>query len=142
MVWTLIILGSISSKSLVFLPKDLIWQAYLGQVQVRSGKAVGGRRYCPDIKRGCRTPVGEFSVLKKAGRFYRSQLYPVGCPKEISCAPMPFYVKFHYQGAGFHGSDKKLIEHASHGCVRVSLEDAIWINQFAEIGTRVKVFNY
>ena len=84
-------------KLLTWDPALLAWAAYNPDgTLVRWGPAVGGRDYCPDIGRQCRTLDGTFRILKKAGRHYRSSKYPVGCGKEregkpkIPCANFGF----------------------------------------------------
>jgi len=115
---------------------------------LRVGLTSGGRKYCPDIKRGCKTPSGIFKVISKRGKHYRSPLYPVACgylPGLKRCAPMPWYTKFNHQGPGFHGSNDnwEKPKHISHGCLHVKTEDGKWIHDNSEIGyTTVVVLPY
>jgi lipoprotein-anchoring transpeptidase ErfK/SrfK len=110
------------------------------------GKAVGGRKWCPDIKRRCATPSGEFRVLVKRGPWYRSPLYPLGCnnkSKTNKCARMAYYMKFKHSGEGLHGHDELPDFNASHGCIRLSNEHAEWLSKnFVEIGTKVIILPY
>lgn len=124
------------------------WTAldYQGEV-IRTGPASGGRRYCPDIERKCKTPAGLFFPLTKRGRYYRSPLYPLGCgkPGEKPCAPMPFYVKLIHSGEGFHGSpgdNWSAPIHRSHGCCHLTTEDAEWINKFVSKTTPIYILPY
>jgi lipoprotein-anchoring transpeptidase ErfK/SrfK len=120
------------------------WIAYDGDKEIMSGVASGGRKWCPDIHRRCKSPVGLFQVVSKKGRFYRSPLYPVGCDNstENKCAPMPWAVKFKHSGEAIHGHRGRLTQHISHGCIHVSYKDAKLINEFLSVGDFVEVKNY
>ncbi len=131
--------------------KNFSWSAQLTDqsglvVTVAQGKASGGRRFCPDIERSCKTPSGIFSVIVRRGKHYRSPLYPLGCRgnQVPRCAPMPFYVKFRHSGEGIHGSndDWRRPKHQSHGCVHVSRADAEWIHDFVDRGTKIVILPY
>jgi len=143
-------IGPPGEKLLTWDPALMAWAAYNPDGSLlRWGPGVGGRDYCPDIGRQCRTMDGTFRILKKGGRSYRSSKYPVGCGKEregkpkIPCATMPWYVRFEPTGGGFHGSPNVVGYNASHGCVRCFTADALWLNQeFAEIGTLVVIKPY
>ena len=53
-------------KMVVFDPSVLAWGAYDADGNlVHWGPASGGRDYCSDIKRGCRTAVGRLSLLSQ-----------------------------------------------------------------------------
>jgi lipoprotein-anchoring transpeptidase ErfK/SrfK len=117
------------------------WEAFINNQLVREGKASGGRKFCPDIDRPCKTPSGTFKVISKKGRWYRSSLYPVGC-KGIDCAPMPFAIKLLHSGMSIHGAKEKIEQHISHSCIHLSIEDSKWINQFVSIGTPVIILPY
>ena len=127
------------NNSVVFSPRSLQWQAINedGDV-VRRGKASGGRNYCPDIKRACRTPAGTYHVIAKSGSGCHSSRYPVG----KGGAPMP-YCMFFSKYYAIHGSPDVPHRNASHGCVRVVPSDARWLNQnFVHIGTKVVIEPY
>jgi hypothetical protein len=128
-------------KLITWDPAELAWAAYdeNGRL-VRWGPGVGGKDYCPDVKRSCRTVVGDdFKILYKAGANKRSDKYPVGG----GGAPMPYYMPFYTSDYGFHGSPNVPGRHASHGCVRLFTPDAKWLNRkFAEKGTWVIVKPY
>ena len=106
----------------------------------RWGPAAGGKDYCPDIKRGCHTKVGEFRIIRKEGPNYRSGRYPVGCSGN-SCAKMPYASVFQSQGYAFHSGNVPGAN-ASHGCVRVFYSDAEWLHEWLAIGTKVIVRPY
>ncbi len=113
------------------------WSAYddSGEL-VRSGPVSGGKNYCPDIHRGCRTVTGTFTIYSKQGAGCRSTRFPVG----RGGAPMPYCMFFH-GGYALHGSYEVPGYNASHGCVRMHPEDAMWLNEdFVEVGrTRVHI---
>lgn len=123
----------------VFSPRKTTYCAYNEKGQlVKSGKASGGRNYCPDIKRSCRTPRGTFAVQRKGSAGCRSSSYPVG----KGGAPMP-YCTFFSKYYAIHGSHHVPRYNASHGCVRVTPSDARWLHKnFFRIGTKVIVTSY
>lgn len=106
-------------------PSKLAWGAYnqSGEL-VRWGPASGGRDYCPDVGRGCRTVKGTFTVYDEKGPDCRSSAYP----KPNGGAPMPYCMHF-FKGYALHGSTSVPGYNASHGCVRLFTEDARWLNQ-------------
>lgn len=143
----LIILGSgmfllsqvAQANTFVYNPKTLQWQAInsSGKV-VRTGHGSGGRNYCPDIHRACRTPSGTYHIISKGGAGCRSSRYPVG----KGGAPMPWCMYFNKYYA-VHGSYDVPKYNASHGCIRVTPRDAHWLsNNFMHIGTTVHVKPY
>lgn len=123
----------------VFNPRTHSWAAINQQGKViRSGRASGGRNYCPDIHRSCRTPTGSYTIVSKGGPDCRSSRYPVG----RGGAEMP-YCMFFSQYYAVHGSYEVPHYNASHGCIRVIPSDARWLNHnFMKIGTRVIVKPY
>ena len=129
----------LASNTFIFYPKKLRWVAINdnGKV-VKSGQASGGRNYCPDIKRACRTPTGTFHVVSEGGAGCRSSRYPVG----RGGAKMP-YCMFFTNLYAIHGSYELPNYNASHGCIRVKPTDAKWLQQnFIKIGTKVVVESY
>lgn len=128
-----------SANSFVFNPKTLIWKAINGKGEVvRTGKGSGGRSYCPDIRRSCRTPSGVYRIISKGPANCRSSRYPVG----KGGAPMP-YCMFYSKYYAIHGSPDVPNRNASHGCVRVKTKDARWLSRdFIKIGTQVIIKPY
>ena len=128
-----------SNNTFVFNPRDLRWRAINDEGKVvRSGPGSGGRGYCPDIKRSCRTPSGTYNVMSKRGADCRSSRYPVG----KGGAPMP-YCMFFSKYYAIHGSPDVPNRNASHGCIRVKPQDAKWLHKnFIKIGTKVVVKPY
>lgn len=88
------------------------------------GPISGGKGYCPDVRRKCNSPRGNFAIYTKQGSGCYSTKYPVG----RGGAPMPYCMFFH-GGFALHGSREVPGYHASHGCVRMFTTDAKWLNQ-------------
>jgi len=131
--------GFAAGNTFVFNPNTLTWKAINenGKV-VRSGRGSGGRRYCPDIGRSCKTPSGVYSIISKGGSGCRSSRYPVG----KGGAPMP-YCMFFSKYYAIHGSYDVPNHNASHGCVRVRPSDASWLSRnFIHVGTKVIIKSY
>lgn len=113
------------------------WAAYDSQGQlVNSGRVSGGRSFCSDINKKCKTATGTFKVYDKRGANCKSKIFPVG----KGGAPMPYCMFFH-QGFAMHGSNAVPNYNASHGCIRMKPADAKWLHEnFVNVGTtRVKV---
>lgn len=126
------------TKVFLFESNRLKWGIYdqKGKL-VRTGHGVAGKAYCPDVKRGCKTPFGTYRIYNKVGPNFRSTRYPL----PNGGAPMPWGMFFH-KGYAIHGSNNVPNKHASHGCIRVSNADARWLNQNLPIGTTVIVRPY
>jgi L,D-transpeptidase ErfK/SrfK len=88
------------------------------------GPVSTGRDYCPDIHRGCHTSLGKFTIHQKEGAGCVSSKFPVG----RGGAPMPYCMYFH-GGYALHGSPEVPGYNDSHGCVRMFVNDAKWLNQ-------------
>jgi len=128
-----------SSKKFVFNPRTHRWKAinHRGKV-IRSGRASGGKGYCKDVGRSCRTPTGSYRIISKRGANCRSSRYPVG----RGGAPMP-YCMFFSKYYAIHGSPHVPNYNASHGCIRVRPAAARWLYyNFLTIGTRVIIRSY
>jgi L,D-transpeptidase ErfK/SrfK len=94
------------------------------------GPVSAGKSYCPDIGRSCRTPIGIYYVQNKGGTDCHSSKYPI----PNGGAPMPYCMYFH-GGYAMHASAEVPGYNASHGCVRLFLSDAEWLNKnFVELG--------
>jgi lipoprotein-anchoring transpeptidase ErfK/SrfK len=129
----------IDANTFVFNPKTLQWKAISSNGQiVRTGHGSGGRAYCPDTHRSCRTPTGTFHVIGKGGAGCKSSRYPVG----RGGSPMPYCMYFSKYYA-VHGSYEVPHYNASHGCIRVQPSDARWLySHFMSVGTTVVVKPY
>jgi L,D-transpeptidase ErfK/SrfK len=106
-------------------PKVLAWGAYDETGTLKFwGPVSGGRGWCPDVGRGCNTATGKFHVYQKQGRWCVSSKFPIG----RGGAPMP-YCMFFRGGFALHGSYEVPGYNASHGCVRMFIPDARWLNE-------------
>lgn len=128
-----------AGNTFIFNPNTLSWKAINEQGKVvRTGRGSGGRSYCPDIRRGCKTPSGVYHVISKGGAGCRSSRYPVG----HGGAPMP-YCMFFSKYYAIHGSSDVPHRNASHGCIRVKPGEARWLSKnFVRLGTKVIVRPY
>lgn len=127
-----------AGKAFVFDPKNLRWYAFYNGQLVNSGRASGGRHYCSDIRRPCKTPAGVFRIGHKGGPDCKSSKYPIGKGN----APMPWCMFFR-GGFAIHGSWSVPNYNASHGCIRVPPSDARWLNtRFLSPGSKVVVKSY
>jgi len=126
-------------KVIVINPRSHVWGAYTESgTLIRGGLATSGARWCSDIGRPCRTKSGTFRIYSLGSSDCVSHIYPVG----EGGAPMP-YCMFFNGGQGIHGSSHLADANLSHGCVRVSVNDAEWIRfQFATRGTKVIIQSY
>jgi L,D-transpeptidase ErfK/SrfK len=127
-------------KLFLFDPRVLAWAAYdpNGQL-VRWGPAVGGAHWCSDVKHSCQTVAGVYRVYAKGTADCVSHTFPM----PNGGAPMP-YCMFFDRGQAFHGEPHGLPGYnSSHGCVRLFVRDAQWLNQmFIEHGTKVVINPY
>ncbi len=123
----------------IFSPAGHAWAAYSRSGNlVRTGRASGGKGYCPDIHRSCRTPRGVFTIQSKGGPGCKSTRFPVG----RGGAPMP-YCMFFSRYYAVHGSYEVPNYNASHGCIRIIPSEAEWLSHnFMTIGTKVIVTSY
>jgi hypothetical protein len=133
-------------KLVIFDPALLAWSAYDQDGRLLHwAPALGGKDYCPDVHRACRTVVGNFKVITWGDAHSVSNGYPIERYKPR--AKIPWVVWFYLNPQrllyGIHGSNMMEGKHASHGCVRTFTDDAKWLNKnFVEIGTRVIVRPY
>ncbi len=123
-----IILVSIHEKQLAFGAYDAD-----GTLQYW-GPVSGGKGYCADIGRGCHTALGQYTIYRKEGAGCKSTKFPVG----RGGAPMPYCMYFH-GGFAMHGSYDVPGYNASHGCLRMFVNDAQWLNQEFTPGSSVTV---
>lgn len=126
------------NETFIFNPRAHTWKAVSDGKIVRSGRASGGKGYCADTGRSCRTPTGTYHIISKRGADCKSSLYPVG----RGGAKMP-YCMFFSRYYAIHGYHDVPNYNASHGCIRVRSDDALWLHRhFIKIGTRVVVQPY
>lgn len=124
----------------IYDPKVNAWAVYNEQGQrVNVGRATGGKLYCPDINRSCKTVIGGFRVIAKGDENCQSGRYPV---ETNGGAPMPYCMLFHPKGYAIHGTSYVPDRPNSHGCIGVSYSDAEWLSQFLNVGSVVIVRPY
>ncbi len=129
-------------KTFLFDPNKMRWAAYDEEGgRVKFGRASGGVNACPEDGADCRTVVGEFKLERKGDGSCISKTYPVSKPG--GGAPMAYCMFFH-QGYAIHGSRGPVPDyHSSHGCIRVNVADAQWLNEdFMNVGSTVIVKPY
>lgn len=133
-------------KLIVVDPGSLAFAAYTADGNlVLWGPISGGQVFCGDVGSQCRTLAGKYRIFNKNDEKCISKVFPIG----KGGAPMPYCMYFH-AGAALHGGPNEVPGyHASHGCVRIFMEDAQWLNEnfvdsFSEgkIGTRVVINPY
>ncbi len=127
-------------KTFVFDPKASAWAAYDATgMRIMTGSASGGKDFCEDAGKPCRTVTGVFHVYNKRGIECKSGEYPV---ETFGGAKMPYCMYF-FQGYTIHAAYEVPSYNASHGCVRVLPSAAKWLNeQFITIGTKSVVLSY
>lgn len=124
----------------VFDPNYHAWAAYNGAGErVNVGAASGGKAFCPDLHRACRTTVGRYRVFKKGGPDCISHRFPL---ETHGGAHMPYCMHF-LNGYSIHGAYDVPDYNISHGCIRVTIGAARWLSQnFIHIGTPVIILPY
>jgi len=127
-------------KVFVFDPKLTAWAAYDAHGQlVKTGSASGGKDFCEDIGKSCRTVTGVFHVYSKKGPDCVSSIYPI---ETHGGGRMPYCMHFH-GGYSIHAAYEVPNANVSHGCVRVLPSAAEWLNEnFIDVGTTVIVKPY
>ena len=77
----------------------LAWGAYDSNGKlIKWGSASGGKDYCDDIGKACKTKTGTFTFYTKKGANHKSNLFPVG----KGGSPMPYCM--HFDGSyALHG---------------------------------------
>jgi lipoprotein-anchoring transpeptidase ErfK/SrfK len=127
-------------KVFVFDPRATAWAAYNEEgKRIKTGRASGGKDFCEDVGRPCRTVTGKYRVYSKKGANCKSSKYPI---EEGGGALMPYCMHFH-GGYSIHGAYEVPNYNASHGCIRVLPSAAKWLNQnFLNNGSTVIVKPY
>ena len=135
-------------KVVIVDPMHYAWGAYDPDgVLLRWGPASAGADFCKDIDRECHTHAGSFRVYSLGS----SDCFSTKFPLPDGGAPMPYCMYFE-NGQALHGEPNGLPGYnASHGCVRMYVNDAEWLrydfiegpnsgNNFR--GTRIIVRDY
>jgi hypothetical protein len=133
-------------KVILVSQKDLAWGAYDGRGELLWwGPLSSGQGGCKNIEGHCDTPMGSFRIIRKQDIDCISTMFPIRPDGNNGGAEMPYCMHF-FRGYALHGSNTVPGYNASHGCVRMFIEDARWLNEeFIEIpgesvkGTRVIV---
>lgn len=112
-------------KQVIIDQDKLAWAAYEKDGQlVKWGPISSGSDRCSDgSSKTCRTMTGIFHFFSKENEKCRSNVFPVG----KGGAKMPFCMYFH-KGFALHGANDIPGYRASHGCVRMFIQDAKWMN--------------
>ena len=123
-------------KKVIFVSiNNLAFGAYNEQGDLeRWGPVSTARGYCPDLGHGCHTALGKFSVYRKGGFHCVSKKFPIG----RGGAPMP-YCMFYHGGFALHGSYQVPGYNDSHGCIRLFVNDAQWLNEEFVTSTKNEV---
>lgn len=131
----------------VFRPSKYKWYLYDHGKLIEDGIANGGKSYCPDLKKSCRTPSGVFKIYRKGSAGCRSSKFPLNKSQPRAIMPYCMFLKRvngRATGYAIHGS--KYIHpsrHGSHGCVRVETPDARMLSQeYLRVGTTVVITRY
>lgn len=112
-------------KQVIIDQDKLAWAAYNAEGQlVYWGPIASGRDRCPDSANACLTLTGIYRVFSKEDEHCKSDVFPIG----KGGAKMPYCMYFH-KGFAMHGSDDMPGFRASHGCVRMFVRDAKWLNK-------------
>lgn len=109
--------------------KELAWGAYNDEGElVWWGPISTGNGNCPNIDGKCVTPPGSFRIINKQDINCISTVFPIRANGINGGAIMP-YCMHYYRGYALHGSNVVPGYRASHGCVRMFIEDARWLNE-------------
>jgi hypothetical protein len=132
---------SSATSTLIFDPNFGAWALYDNNgTLINTGRASGGKYFCPDVNRGCKTISGKFRIISKGGPDCTSTKYPI---ETSGGAPMPYCMYFSSMGYAFHGSYDVPDYNASHGCVRLTPLAAKWLSEnYVQVGTTVIVLPY
>ena len=133
-------------KTIYVSQKKLAWAAYDQDGELLWwGPISSGIEKCPGVIGGCSTPTGSFRIIRKQDVECVSTVFPRRSNGNDGGALMPYCMHF-YMGYALHGSYDVPGYSASHGCVRMFIEDARWLNEeFIDLpgegmkGTRVVI---
>lgn len=133
-------------KTIYVSQKKLAWAAYDQDGELLWwGPISSGMRRCPGVIGGCSTPTGSFRIIRKQDADCVSTVFPRRADGNDGGALMPYCMHF-FRGYALHGSYDVPGYRASHGCVRMFVEDARWLNEeFVDLpgdgmkGTRVVI---
>ena len=116
-------------KTIFVSQKQLAWGAYDEQGElVWWGPISPGSGHCGAADGYCITPSGSFRIIRKQDEYCVSTVFPRNSDGSVGGAAMPYCMHF-MRGFALHGSDSVPGYRASHGCVRMFVEDARWLNE-------------
>lgn len=137
-----------TGEKIIFIDQvELAWGAYNKEGElVWWGPISSGSGHCRGLDNTCLTPSGSFRVIRKQDIDCISTAFPVRESGLNGGAIMPYCMHF-FRGYALHGSEDVPGFRDSHGCVRLFIEDAKWLNEAfitvpmagGIIGTRVVV---
>ncbi|KTD04194.1 enhanced entry protein EnhA [Legionella geestiana] len=120
---------SSGEKTIYVSQKQLAFGAYDADGELLWwGPISPGIEYCPGVRGGCHTPTGYFRVIRKQDDSCVSTVFPRRSNGVNGGAQMPWCMHF-FRGYALHGSSEVPGFPASHGCVRMFVEDARWLNE-------------
>lgn len=116
-------------KTIYVNQKQLAWGAYDENGELLWwGPLSSGSGHCKGLDGTCITPSGSFRIIRKQDIDCVSTAFPIRTEGESGGAQMPYCMHF-FRGYALHGSDTVPGYRASHGCVRIFIEDARWLNE-------------
>lgn len=116
-------------KTIFVSQKQLAWGAYDEQGQlIWWGPISSGSGLCGAADGNCLTPTGAFRIIRKQDIDCVSTVFPRRANGINGGAIMPYCMHF-LRGFALHGSDVVPGYRDSHGCVRMFIEDARWLNE-------------
>lgn len=118
-----------NEKTIYVSQKKLAWGAYdtTGEL-LWWGPISSGIGKCLGVLGGCSTPSGSFRIIRKQDIDCISTVFPIRADGDNGGALMPYCMHF-FRGYALHGSYELPGYRASHGCVRMFIEDARWLNE-------------
>lgn len=137
---------SLGEKTIYISQKKLAWGAYdINGELLWWGPISSGADSCLGQSGPCHTPGGAYRMVRKQSGDCISSAFPRRADGFHGGAPMPYCMHF-FRGYALHGAPVVPGYRASHGCVRLFIEDARWLNEeFIDLpeegykGTRVYI---
>lgn len=114
-------------KTIYVSQKHLAWGAYDEDGELLWwGPISSGTDACRN--QSCKTPTGSFRIIRKQDIDCISTAFPRRADGNHGGAEMPYCMHF-FRGYALHGSYTVPGYRDSHGCVRMFIEDARWLNE-------------
>lgn len=118
-----------NERTILINQKQLAFGAYDEQGELLWwGPISSGILQCSSPDGTCLTPTGSFRIIRKQDEECISTVFPQRANGDNGGALMPYCMHF-FRGFALHGSDSVPGKRASHGCVRMFIEDARWLNE-------------